>query len=276
VTVDNTANRSSASRTNTVDVDVTAPAPAAAPAPAILAALVVVIPAHNEEALIGASLIAMQLAVRFARETDPLTPHVEIVVVADACTDRTIEIASEFAGVRVCAVAGRNVGAARASGVQLALEQLDCVFSEVWIANTDADSVVPLNWITAQVGLARRGFDGMIGTVRPNFADLTSAQIRTWRATHITGEPNGHVHGANLGVRADAYLEVGGFCAEPAHEDVTLVDRLVAAGHTLLPSDDCEVITSGRRQGRAPEGYADYLRTTLDISGDLGANSVSI
>jgi glycosyltransferase involved in cell wall biosynthesis len=262
VTGDNTATRNSTE--NVEDTTST------------LAALVVVIPAHNEEALIGAALAAMQEAVRFARKTDPLAPHVEIVVVADACTDRTIEIASEFVGVRVCAVAGRNVGAARATGVRLALEQLDCAFSEVWIANTDADSVVPYNWITSQTDLARRGYTGMIGTVRPDFADLSSAQIRVWRATHTVGEPNGHVHGANLGVRADAYLQVGGFCAEPAHEDVTLVERLVSAGHLLLPSDDCEVITSGRREGRAPEGYADYLRATLDVSGERGAKSVSI
>lgn len=261
---------------NTADLDDAAHQHGAAPADeatSTLAALVVVVPAHNEEELIGAALAAMQEAVQFARRTDPVAPHIEIVVVADACTDRTVEIACEFAGVRVCAVEGHNVGAARASGVQLALEQLDCPLREIWIANTDADSIVPRNWITAQVDLARRGVTGMIGTVRPDFADLSSTQIRVWQATHTTGKPNGHVHGANLGVRADAYLEVGGFYAEPAHEDVTLVDRLVAAGHTLLPSDECEVITSGRRQGRTPEGYAAYLHTALDVDSARAVDS---
>jgi len=231
-----------------------------------LDAFVVVIPAHNEEALIGAALEAMLAAVRFAQDTDPTTPHIEVVVVADACTDRTVEIACEFAGVRVCAVDGHNVGAARASGVELALEQLDCPLDRVWIGNTDADSRVPLSWILTQVRIARRGFAGMIGTVRPDFDDLTSNQIRVWQATHTPGRPNGHVHGANLGVRADAYLAVGGFLAQPAHEDVTLVDRLIARGFALLPSDECEVITSGRRQGRTPEGYAAYLRSALDVA----------
>jgi glycosyltransferase involved in cell wall biosynthesis len=231
-----------------------------------LDAFVVVIPAHNEEALIGAALHAMQNAVRFAQATDPTTPHLEVVVAADACTDRTVEIANQFSGVRVCAVDGHNVGAARASGVQLALEQLDCPVDRVWIGNTDADSRVPLHWITTQMAIARSGVAGMIGTVRPDFDDLSSNQIRVWQATHTPGKPNGHVHGANLGVRADVYLAVGGFLAEPAHEDVTLVDRLVAHGATLLPSDECEVITSGRRQGRTPEGYAAYLRAALGVS----------
>jgi hypothetical protein len=235
-----------------------------------LAAFLVVIPAHNEEDLIGAALTAMAQAVQFARDTDPRTPHIEVIVVADACTDRTVEIASGFAGVRVCAVEGQNVGAARASGVQLGLEQLDCPLDQVWIGNTDADSVVPVNWVTSQAEIARHGHPGMIGTVRPDFADLSSNQIRVWQATHTRGRPNGHVHGANLGVRADVYLAAEGFLAQPAHEDVTLVDRLRARGVTLLASDECEVVTSGRRQGRAPEGYAAYLRTALDL--DLTPN----
>ena len=42
---------------------------------------------------------------------------------------------------------------------------------------------------------------------------------------------HGHVHhGANLGVRADMYWDVGGFCDLEEDEDVDLVRRLSEAG----------------------------------------------
>jgi hypothetical protein len=100
----------------------------------------------------------------------------------------------------------------------------------------------------------------MVGTVRPEFSDLPAAQAALWRATHVRGEPNGHVHGANLGVRGSAYAAVRGFVPMPEHEDVDLVHRLREAGFTLVASDDCEVVTSGRVVGRTPGGYAAYLQ----------------
>ena len=75
-----------------------------------------------------------------------------------------------------------------------------------------------------------------------------------WRATRVPGRPNGHVHGANLGVRADAYLRAGGFPDRPAHEDVDLVAALVASGARVVATDACDVLTSGRLVGRAPGG----------------------
>lgn len=103
----------------------------------------------------------------------------------------------------------------------------------------------------------------MIGTVRPEFADLTPEQCELWLKTHTPGFPNGHVHGANLGVRADVYLAAGGFAPLAESEDNDLVDRLAGSGARLLAADSCEVLTSGRRFGRTPGGYAGYLRDQL-------------
>lgn len=68
-----------------------------------------------------------------------------------------------------------------------------------------------------------------------------------------------HVHGANLAVRATAYREVGGFPPLPCHEDVALVEALVAAGKAIAWAPDVPVVTSSRRLGRSPGGLSDFL-----------------
>ena len=150
-----------------------------------------------------------------------------------------------------------NVGTARAAGSRRALR-----LGADWLANTDADSVVPANWLEVQRALADDGADVVIGTVRPDFDDLTERQQAAWLAGHVPGRPNGHVHGANLGIRASAYVAAGGYHPLPEHEDVDLVARLSRHGRTVA-SDAAEVITSGRTFGRTPGGYARYLREEL-------------
>ncbi len=136
--------------------------------------------------------------------------------------------------------------------------------SEVWVASTDADSRVSPDWIVGHVRHADHGADLVIGTVHPDLADLSEPQRRAWLATRTPGRANGHVHGANLGIRADAYLAAGGFGPESCHEDVNLVDRVRAsAPERVLAVADVDVLTSGRLQGRTPGGYARYLREDL-------------
>jgi len=209
---------------------------------------IIVIPARNEAPLIGRCLQSVQNARQ---------PGCSVIVVADCCTDDTASIARSFAGVEVIELEVANVGEARRAGIDYGLQGAD------WIATTDADSVVPVNWISDQRRLARAGSDVVVGTVRPDAADLTPAQLRAWSARHNPARPNGHVHGANLGIRASAYVEVGGFRPLVEHEDVDLVERLRAHGKTITPANSSEVLTSGRSFGRTPGGYARYLRSDL-------------
>ncbi|MCU1404760.1 MAG: putative glycosyl transferase, partial [Glaciihabitans sp.] len=234
--------------------------------------VVVVIPARNEEGLIERCLRSVLAAGEYARlRLGEASPSLGIVVVADSCTDSTATIAAAVPGVQVVHVDAANVGTARATGVTTSLGTLggegdvdDHALSHVWVACTDADSVVPPQWIVEQAALAADGADLMIGTVRPEFVDLTPAQVALWTATHIPGRPNGHVHGANLGIRASAYRAAKGFEPMPEHEDVDLVRRVRQLGHVIVASDDCEVLTSGRRVGRTPGGYAAYLQRQRD------------
>lgn len=217
-------------------------------------ALAVVVPVHNEEQLLSRCLASVEAAVLRARV--PCT----VFVVIDASTDGSSTVARRHPFTVIEIEAG-SVGAARSVGVAAALDRLAPVpRRRIWIANTDADSVVPPNWLTVQLELARAGADVVIGTVQPEFADLSPRHRQLWLDTHMRGRPNGHVHGANLGLRADVYRRAGGFNDAPEHEDVMLVDRCRAAGARVVASDAAEVVTSGRFVGRTPGGYAAYLR----------------
>ncbi len=204
----------------------------------------VVIPARNEAELIARCLASIG--------------DQRVIVVADRCVDDTAVIARGH-GAEVIEIDEATVGLARAIGCEAALR--DPAVS--WLACTDADSVVPPNWIAEQLRLAAAGVDVVVGTVHPDFDDLTGQQIRAWHDTHPPGAANGHVHGANLGLRASAYRAVGGFAPVSEHEDNDLVARLASAGFTVAPTAAIEVMTSGRTFGRTPGGYARYLRDDL-------------
>jgi GT2 family glycosyltransferase len=245
------------------------------------------VPAHDEEALVSRALDGVERARRHTARAHP-EARIVVVLVADACTDGTVAAARAHPDVQVVEIDARGVGVARSVGVDAALAAFgvaalgvavegadagalpddpssagDLPLDAVWLACTDADSVVPVGWIDDQLDRAAAGADVVIGTVRPDFADLSPRQIAAWTGRHTPGRPNGHVHGANLGVRASSYRAVGGFAPVDLHEDNDLVDRLRAAGATLVASDVGEVLTSGRRDGRTSGGYAGYLAVDL-------------
>ncbi|MET8411301.1 glycosyltransferase [Streptomyces sp. NPDC005195] len=222
----------------------------------------VVIPAHNEEHRISACLRSVQVA---AARAAPIP--VVIVVTADACTDATAAVAVR-GGAHVVSTGSHNVGAARTVGTKRALELLEDAGPDVWLAMTDADSTVPTAWLTHQMDWARRGYDVVLGTIR--LAPTTTAlflearhnthYFRTRRVseTHKAWE-HPHVHGANLGVSALAYLRVGGFASLPTGEDRDLAARLSEAGHRIARTDQHPVHTAARLHGRAPGGLSDLL-----------------
>jgi cellulose synthase/poly-beta-1,6-N-acetylglucosamine synthase-like glycosyltransferase len=164
----------------------------------------------------------------------------------------------------------RSVGAARGAGVREALRRaahLDP--ADVWLATTDADTLVPPCWLRDQVRCANRGWDAVAGTIR--IADWSDRRPGTRLLFHNrygrgTG-PHSHVHGANLGFRASAYLRAGGFPAVPTGEDRALVAALAAAGSRILRTRALTVVTSARRDARAPHGFGDYL-AGLDAEAD--------
>lgn len=220
--------------------------------------LLVVVPAHDEEERIGATVASVLRSAAHLATTAP-DVAVRLIVVADGCTDATVERA-RAAGAEVLELERCGVGAARAAGIAHALGSVSGSVPDdrVWLANTDADTVVPEKWLLEHVEHARH-HDALVGTVRPDPSDLSPEMYGRWQRTREREESIGSIHGANLGVRASAYLAAGGFGGEPLHEDVLLVERLHAAGARVGATDRGEVTTSGRRRNRVDGGYGPYL-----------------
>ena len=202
-----------------------------------------IVPAWNDEDNIGACLRSLVAASRFPRlRGEPVV----LVVALERCTDATEHIAT-YSGALTVKVDCLNVGLARAAGAHVALEA-----GARWLAFTDADSMVAPDWFAAQLSL---GADAVCGTVavvdwgshgahmqhhyNPNFADAAGRR---------------HIHGSNMGVSAQAYQRAGGFPPLASSEGVALVEALERSGASIAWSSAPRVLTSARRDFRAPGG----------------------
>ena len=221
--------------------------------------IAVVIPAHNEARRLGRCLKAVLAA---AEPVQQAGHEVQVLVVLDRCNDRSEAIARRHGVLTLDCEAG-NVGSARRAGAELMLER-----GARWLACTDADSRVPLHWLQWQLQCAA---DAVCGTVHvEHWQPWQDATLRRlYRSRYEAREGHRHVHGANLGVCAEAYRRVGGFQPLQAHEDVQLVRALEAHGAQIVWTARHSVATSSRRDSRAREGFGDYL-SSLATEG-LGA-----
>jgi len=226
--------------------------------------IVVGIPARDEAASITACVDSVTAAAR--RVAVP----VHVVVVDDGSCDATAELARASLAAASANVAGHvlsrgcgSAGGARAVAFDLGIAAAGRP-ETTWLASTDADTVVGSRWLAHHLRWARAGLDGVAGLVEVAWHhDQVHLAARFHTAMRALGceEGHGHVHGANLGLRASRWIEVGG-CAERADgEDHDLWRRLRAAGARLHGATDLPVVTSSRLIGRAPAGFSGYLRS---------------
>lgn len=210
--------------------------------------LAIVIPAHNEEKLLPACLQASRLAAQHpALNGEP----VSIVVALDSCTDGSEQIAIIYGAHTVC-IDARNVGITRAAGASVMLDR-----GARWLAFTDADSRVAPDWLVAQLALRAEAVCGPV-TV-DDWSEHSAATREAFYRSYVDSDGHRHVHGANLGVSARAYLRAGGVPPIPCSEDVALVDMLIATGTDIAWSAAPRVITSARVTARARGGFGDTL-----------------
>jgi GT2 family glycosyltransferase len=150
------------------------------------------------------------------------------------------------------------LGIVRDIGVR---RSLACPAEECWVLNTDADSVVPPDWITAHLRLAEQGAHTVAGDVRIDHWDEESIRERYRQVVRGSRE---RIYGANLGLRGDVYLAVGGFGPLSTGEDQHLWDRVKLAGYQTVTTACAPVVTSSRTRGRARGGLADLLAGLRD------------
>ncbi len=203
----------------------------------------VVVCAFNEERVLPACLHSL-----FAQTRLPD----EVVVVNNASTDRTAEVAAAIAGVRVVDEPRKGLVIARDTGRRATSGEL--------LAYIDADGRAPLFWLER---LERR-FDrrpdlvAVSGSFRFYDWDLPSRLLL--RVYDYTLAPATHLLAQRV-LRAGAVFYGGGFCVRRAAldeiggfdttidfhgEDTNLGRRLTAVGHVAL-SNACWVYTSARR-----------------------------
>jgi glycosyltransferase involved in cell wall biosynthesis len=231
----------------------------------------IVVPVRDEEELLGPCLRSLMTAMDRTGGTG--VSAVRAVVVLDRCVDRSRQIAAAAARLldpgrsrlAVLECEAGNVGTARRMGMEWLLDDLrHHQRADVWLASTDADARVPPWWLEQQLARRDGGVEAWAGTVvvdnwigRPD--PLRAAFEDRYRHT-----PSGHVHGANMGCRADAYCSAGGFPPVETAEDHQLWRRLGAIGASRLHDPDCPVYTSARARGRAPLGFAALLNQMQD------------
>lgn len=213
--------------------------------------LSVIVPVFNAEATLADQLGAL------AAET--CSVPWEVVVVDDASTDRSLEIAQSYCGrlplqiVRQRenrgAAAARNAGAAAARGAYLGF--------------LDADDVIAPGWAEAAVRMLEQ--HDAAGS-RFDVETLNPPEVRTSRnAAQQTGLQEyryptflSHCGGSGLMVRKDVHESIGGFDETLRYlEDTDYVWRLQLAGHELAFAHEAVLRVRYRRDavGTARQAY---------------------
>lgn len=199
----------------------------------------VMIPAYNEEKYIGNCLKSI-----LANKSDNVK---EIIVVNNASTDKTAEVAGGFPGVRVVYEANKGLTKARQRGLMEATGDL--------LACLDADNLVPKDWFET----INREFSS-----DPNLTGLSGPYIYydtpSWQqwaikwlyynmlARVIYVFTNYVASGGNLVAKREALLKIGGFDTNIAFygEDTDTARRLHKVGKFKF-SFSFFMPTSGRR-----------------------------
>lgn len=189
-----------------------------------------VIPAHNEQAILDAALTQLKAS------ADALNRGYEIIVVDDASTDRTADIARSH-GARVLRVEYRHIAATRNAGARSAVGDI--------LVFVDADTLVPPQTLAAAMAALENGaiaggatvaFDANVGLLGSMFLGMWKLLSRVTR----------FAAGCFIFTRHDAFIAVGGFDESYfASEEIWLSRALKAVGSFVILRE--QVITSGRK-----------------------------
>lgn len=208
-----------------------------------------VIPAHNEAEYIGAALASVQThSSRFK----------EVVVVDNASTDRTSDVASTFPFVRVIREDRKGLTRARQTGFEAT--------TGAYVAYMDGDSRLPAGWYEKAERLITQYPNAVSWSGPVYYYDAPNKMwnfvlgLGWWLTAPLMYRAIGYmVLGGNFIVRRSAIEQIGGFDPNVVFygEDMTLAKRLHAVGKTVFDMSFFGY-TSARRFVK--EGY---IRTNM-------------
>jgi glycosyltransferase involved in cell wall biosynthesis len=220
--------------------------------------LAVIVCAHNEAAYLGPCLHSLLAQTRVPDE---------VIVVDNASTDGTGDVATRVPGVRVVCEPRKGLVVARARGRRSTTADI--------LLFMDADCRAPLQWIERVERRFVRDADLVALSGSYRFYDWHWRGRWLIRGYDLTVGPLTHLfvkhvldagvvfYGGNFAVRAAALDAVGGFdtSIEFHGEDTNLGRRLHRHGRVLL-ADDCFMHTSARRYSAMGTGavIALYVR----------------
>lgn len=206
--------------------------------------LSIIIPALNEESLIGKCLNSVIASAKAANN------NVEIIVVDNGSVDRTSQIALSYPGVIVYEELQRGTNYARQCGYLKATGEL--------IANVDADSILPVNWINYAI-LSFNNDKNMMAMSGPYvFYDFSNywqilSKIFFYLAYPIYVISNkyfnsGAVMGGNLVVRKSVLDKIGGYNTDMVFygDDTDTAQRLSKIGRVNFDYN-FKIYSSSRR-----------------------------
>lgn len=202
--------------------------------------LSIIIPAFNEEGYLPGTLGHLRAAIEASGFV--LGREVEILVIDNASTDRTAEIARE-AGARVVAVPERNIARVRNAGARAATGEV--------LVFLDADTLVPANLLDRIIEVMRDPTcaGGAVDTEYRPARRLIRVYLRFWR---VVGRALGMAQGATQFCRREAFDGVEGYDeSQYMGEDVDFYWRLgkyaKSRGEHVRVLSDIRVVPSCRR-----------------------------
>ena len=204
-----------------------------------------IIPAHNEEAYLDKCLSSVVNASKNCNY------ETEIIVVNNASTDNTKRVAQMFEGVKIVDEPKKGLVQARQTGFLASKGDL--------IANIDADTILPENWIFKVFDEFQKD-DSLVALSGPfvyyDLSKMTNTLVKTFfyfgSLSNFLNQKvfkNGAVlQGGNFIIRKNALEKINGYNLDLTFfgEDIDIAKRISRVGKVKFTSK-LPIYTSGRR-----------------------------
>jgi glycosyltransferase involved in cell wall biosynthesis len=234
-----------------------------------------VVPAYNEETYLPACLESI------LAQTKDMGDDVEIIVVNNASSDRTREVALSYPGVRVVDEPRKGLTFARQAGFAASTGAL--------IANVDSDSRLTPGWVK-QVLATFAEQPKLVSLSGPFiYYDLTPVQLISVQVFYAAAfmvyalnryvlRAGSMVQGGNFVLRREALEQIGGFNLAISFygEDTDIARRLNRVGQVKF-TFDLKMFSSARRlkkEGMVTFRKRPFTEDYIDIREQVAASQV--